>query len=323
MMATWNWKRMLAASALVGAIGGGGAAAADHPPNSAAAALRGDDEGGDPLRKLSVVGRAATFDNLGVLTRALVVSGLNDVLRNDGPFTLFAPTDEAFARLGPAASDLFKPENKAKLVEILKYHVVPARILAAQLSAKSEPKTVGGRTLTVVANDRGVAINDATVVKADIPCRNGVIHVIDRVLSPGQDALLDVATKAGRFEKLLAAVRAAGLADDLGADGPFTLLAPTDEAFDKLGARKLKSLLQPENKAALAEVLKYHVIPGRVTARQAVASGEAKTLQGARVEVKIADGRLEIGGARVAATDLAASNGIIHVIDSVLVPPER
>ena len=273
--------------------------------------------------KFGVVGTTATLDNVTLLTRLLIVSGLNDVLREGGPYTIFAPSDEAFSKLGKETlTELFKPENKAKLVDILKYHVVAGHLLSKNLSGESQPKTVLGKTLTVVANDRGVAINDATVIKADILARNGVIHIIDKVLTPGQDGVLDVARK-GHFEKLLAAAQAAGLTEALAGDGPFTIFAPTNEAFEKLGARKLKSLLQPENKATLAEILKYHVVPAKVTARQAVSLGEAKTLQGGKVEVKIADGRLEIGGAKVLATDINASNGIIHVIDTVLIPPTK
>lgn len=319
---TRMWKRMAMAGLMFASTAAEVRAGQAERPSPSAS--RGDDEAGDPARKLSVAGRAATFDNLGVLTRALVVTGLLDALRNEGPFTVLAPTDEAFAKLGQGAlADLFRPENRTKLADILKYHVVPGRVLASEFGSKAQPKTLLGKSLTVVANDKGVAINDATVIKADILCRNGVVHVIDRVLTPGQDGILDVASRAGKFEKLLAAVQAAGLGEALGGDGPFTVLAPTDNAFEKLGSRKLKSLLQPENKHLLAEVLKYHVIPAKVSARQAVAAGEAKTLQGAKVEVKIAEGRLEIGGAKVVATDLAASNGIIHVIDSVLVPPEK
>ena len=283
-----------------------------------------ESEAKDSLRKLSVVGRAAVLDQFTVLTRALVLTGLVDTLRMDGPFTVFAPTDEAFLKLGKGTlAELFRPENKAKLAEILKFHVVPGRKLAGSLSAESRFKTVQGKTLTIAANDHGIAVNDATVIMADVLCRNGVIHVIDRVLTPSQDNVLDVAKSAGRFEKLLAAVKAAGLSDALAADGPFTVFAPTDEAFEKLGSRKLKSLLQPENKKRLAEILKYHVIPAKVTAKQAIIAGEAKTLQGSNVEAKIAEGRLEVSGSKVVATDIPASNGIIHVIDTVLIPPSR
>jgi len=283
-----------------------------------------ESESRDPLRKLSVVGRAAALDQFSVLTRALVLTGLVDALRMDGSFTVFAPTDEAFAKLGKGTlAELFRPENKAKLTEILKYHVVSGRKLANALSSEPRLKTLQGKTLTIASNDHGIAVNDATVIMADVICRNGVIHVIDRVLTPGQDNVLDVARSAGRFEKLLAAVKAAGLSDALAGDGPFTVFAPTDEAFEKLGSRKLKSLLQPENKKALAEILKYHVVPANITAKQAVTAGEAKTLQGSTVEAKIRDGRLEIGGAKVIATDIPAGNGIIHVIDSVLIPTSR
>jgi len=276
-----------------------------------------------PARKPGIVATAASAGTFRTLVNALVAADLIEALKDDGPFTVFAPTDEAFAKL-PAAelAGLLKPENKETLRKILTLHVVPGRLSADALAGHGSPKTLNGARLTVAANRHGLAINEATVVKADIACGNGLIHVIDRVLLPSATAndILGVAESKKSFKVLAAAVKAAGLEDALRSDGPFTVLAPTDEAFAKIPKEKLEALLQPGSRSALAEILKFHVIPGRLTARQVISAGKAKTLQGGSVAASIEDGRLVVGGARVLATDIKADNGIIHAIDAVLMP---
>ena len=133
--------------------------------------------------------------------------------------------------------------------------------------------------------------------------------------------LVDVAIGAGSFETLVAAVQAAGLVDVLRGDGPFTVFAPTDEAFAALPAGTVESLLQPENLEQLRAVLSYHVVAGRVGSIDALAAGQAETLQGASVEIALNDGIAQVNGARLVKTDIEASNGIIHVVDAVLLPP--
>ncbi len=287
---------------------------------------RGDDttgRKGKPARKPGIIATAASTGTFRTLVNALVAADLVDALKDDGPFTVFAPTDEAFAKL-PAAdlANLLKPENKEALRKVLTLHVVPGLLTADALASLGSPKTLNGARLTVAANRHGLAINEATVLKADIACGNGVIHVIDRVLAPSASStdILGVAESKNSFKALAAAVKAAGLEEVLRGDGPFTLLAPTDEAFGKLPKDKLEALSRPNNRAALAEILKFHVIPSRVSARQVVANGKAKTLQGGSVVASIEDGRIVLSGARVLATDLKADNGIIHVIDAVLIP---
>ncbi len=134
--------------------------------------------------------------------------------------------------------------------------------------------------------------------------------------------IVATAIKAGSFKTLAKALAAADLVEALQGDGPFTVLAPTDEAFAKLPAGTLESLLKPENKARLQAVLKYHVITGKVPAKQVAGLDTAKTLSGAEVKIAFEDGRLRVNQARVVKTDVAASNGLIHVIDEVLLPPE-
>jgi uncharacterized surface protein with fasciclin (FAS1) repeats len=134
--------------------------------------------------------------------------------------------------------------------------------------------------------------------------------------------LVDVATAAGSFKTLLAAAAAADLAGALSGDGPLTLFAPTDEAFAKLPAGTIDELLKPENRAKLADILKYHVIAGRVPLAKALEAGEAATLQGAAIKAGFTDGRVRVGPATLLKADIPASNGLIHVIDQVLLPPE-
>lgn len=134
----------------------------------------------------------------------------------------------------------------------------------------------------------------------------------------GKD-LVAVASGAENFKTLVAAVKAAGLVETLQGKGPFTVFAPTDEAFAKLPAGTVESLLKPENKEKLAAILKYHVVPGKVLAAD-VKTMEAKTAQGQSVKLKVSEAGVTVDNAKVTKTDLLAENGVIHVIDSVILP---
>jgi len=133
--------------------------------------------------------------------------------------------------------------------------------------------------------------------------------------------IVEIAAAAGKFKTLLAAAQAAGLAGTLQGDGPFTVFAPTDEAFAKLPKGTVETLLKPENKDKLAAILKYHVVPGNVKLAKALEVGQGKTVLGPSLGINFADGRVKIGTANLVTADIAASNGTIHVIDSVLLPP--
>jgi uncharacterized surface protein with fasciclin (FAS1) repeats len=135
----------------------------------------------------------------------------------------------------------------------------------------------------------------------------------------GKD-IVDTAVGAGQFKTLAAALQAAGLVDTLKGAGPFTVFAPTDEAFAKLPKGTVEDLLKPENKAKLTAILTYHVVPGRVMAADVVKVKEAKTVQGGAIKVNATGGKVMVDAATVVKTDIAASNGVIHVVDSVLMP---
>jgi uncharacterized surface protein with fasciclin (FAS1) repeats len=137
------------------------------------------------------------------------------------------------------------------------------------------------------------------------------------------DNIVEVAEKAGSFKTLLAAANAAGLVEALQGGGPFTVFAPTDDAFAKLSHGTVEALLKPENQEKLATILKYHVVSARVAAKDAVQVESAQTLSGDDVSISIRDGRLAVNQSNVIVNDVEASNGIIHVIDTVLLPPEK
>lgn len=134
--------------------------------------------------------------------------------------------------------------------------------------------------------------------------------------------IVDTAAGVGQFETLVAAVQAAGLVDVLKGDGPFTVFAPTDEAFAKLPEGTVASLLEPENREKLVGILTYHVVPGRVMAADVVGLDEAKTVQGGMIDISVDGGTVMVDEATVTATDIEASNGVIHVIDRVILPEE-
>ncbi len=135
-----------------------------------------------------------------------------------------------------------------------------------------------------------------------------------------QKDIVDTAVAAGSFKTLVAAVKAAGLVETLKGKGPFTVFAPTDEAFAKLPAGTLDTLLKPENKEKLKGILTYHVVPGKVMAKDVVTLKEAKTVNGQMLTIAAKDGKVMVDNAHVAKTDVVAGNGVIHVIDAVLLP---
>jgi transforming growth factor-beta-induced protein len=253
------------------------------------------------------------------LTAALKAAGLVDTLKGNGTFTVFAPTDEAFAKLPAGTLDtLLKPENKDKLAQILTYHVVPAMIMSKDINGQSYVKTLANLSIDVNASSGKVMVNDALVTQSDILATNGVIHVIDTVLLPRY--IVDTVVADGRFTTLTAALKAAGLVDTLKGNGPFTVFAPTDDAFAKLPAGTLDTLLKPENKDKLTQVLTYHVVSGNLLAADLAKLTTAKTLNGKEVTIKVDDDKVFINDAQVIIADILCTNGVIHVIDTVLIP---
>ena len=273
------------------------------------------------VKKGDIVDTAVRAGQFNTLAAALKAAGLVDVLKGEGPFTVFAPTDEAFARL-PAGTveTLLKPENKDKLIAILTYHVVPGKADAKTVLGQNAWGTVNGQRVEIAQRGGSAMIDGAKIVKTDIDCTNGVIHVIDSVILPETRTIPEVAAEAGSFNTLLAAAKAAGLVGALSGEGPITVFAPTDEAFAKLPAGTVEGLLKPENKDKLAAILAYHVVEGRVFSTDLPASGNAKTLGGGSIAIKSDSHGVKINNAKVVQADIDASNGVIHIIDTVLLP---
>jgi transforming growth factor-beta-induced protein len=274
---------------------------------------------------MTIVETAVAAGNFKTLASLLAAAGLVDALKGPGPFTVMAPTDEAFAKLPPELmAELAKPENKERLAAILKFHVVPAKAMAADVVKMPFATTLQGQRFDiVVAKDGKVMVDQATVTKTDIVCSNGVIHVIDTVIVPMEGDIVQVATGAGTFNILLSAIGAAGMTDLFKGPGPFTVLAPTDDAFRKLPKGTLEDLLKPENKAKLAKILGAHVVPGTAAYSDTVAKmKEVPTIGGSPLKVVVKDGKVMIGGATVVKADVEAKNGVIHAIDTVIIPAD-
>ncbi len=148
------------------------------------------------------------------------------------------------------------------------------------------------------------------------------VHIVHQDDAADEKTIVEIAAGNEDFSTLVAAAKAAGLVETLSGDGPFTVFAPTNDAFKKLPEGTVESLLKPENKAKLVAILKYHVVPGKVMAADVVKLSEAATAQGGKVKIMTKDGKVMIDHATVVKTDIAASNGVIHVIDTVILPKQ-
>ena len=299
----------------------------------------------EPEAPGTIVEVAVASEAFPTLVAAVQAAGLVDVLNSDGPFTVFAPTEDAFAAaldaLGLTAEDLLA--DTELLTAVLTYHVLPLAAPAETVLTLDGQSvtTVGGADVAISVNDNTVMVNNATVVAADIEASNGVIHVIDTVLLPpapepdpeDDDAMdepeelgtiVEVAVGSGAFPTLVAAVQAAGLVDVLSGEGPFTVFAPTEEAFaGALAALGLSAEDLLADTDLLTAVLTYHVLPVAAPAEVVVTlDGQSvTTVSGADVAITIDGGAVMVNDATVVAADIAASNGVIHVIDTVLIPP--
>jgi uncharacterized surface protein with fasciclin (FAS1) repeats len=277
-----------------------------------------------------IVDTAANAGIFKTLVEAVQTAGLEETLRSDGPFTVFAPTDEAFDKLPEGlVAKLLLPENKDKLERLLLYHVVAGQVLAGDLGFAQLVETVEGGDLWIRKYWGKVRVNNARVTTPDVLASNGVIHIINEVLIPKgfeleleepTSDIVDTAIGAGVFGTLVDAVQKAELEDALRADGPYTVFAPTDEAFSKLPSELVSALLLPENKEKLQELLLYHVLDARVLSTDLRFYQRVETLSGDEVSVVKWFGNVWVNYSRVTAADVLATNGVIHIINRVLIP---
>ena len=259
--------------------------------------------------------------NHSALVAAVVQANLLDTLSGPGPFTVFAPTDQAFADANIDLADFTTPEGLTALADILRYHVVVGNVPSSALSDCMGAPTVNGKSLAFTVGDDGVFVNGANVTTANVNTSNGVIHIIDKVLLP-TDTPNDIPRVAhcdGNFSSLVAAVVQAELLATLQGDGPYTVFAPTDQAFANANI-DLADYDTPAGKIELREILLYHVIEGAVPAANVSECMVAPSVNGNPLAFTVGAGGVQVNDANVTATDIAGSNGIIHVIDKVLMP---
>lgn len=274
----------------------------------------------------TIVETAIGASDLSTLVAAVKQGQLVETLSGKGPFTVFAPINSAFAKLpAETVAELLKDENRADLQAILTYHVVPGKVMAADVVKLKEAKTANGASVKIRVENGKVFVNDAQVIKTDISCSNGVVHLIDSVILPPAKAPTIVEAAIGNedFSTLVALVKHAGLVETLSGEGPFTVFAPNNAAFAKLPKETVEALMSDAGKEQLAAILKYHVVPGAVKAADVVKLKEAKTALGQSAKIKVTDGKVYVDGAQVIATDIECANGIIHVIDSVILPQSK
>jgi len=273
-----------------------------------------DDDDGPGV---TTIGASLEELDLATLDAAVKAAELDDDLSGTGPFTLFAPTDAAFDALPDGVlADLLDPLNQAVLAELLLYHVVAGEVDAATAVGLSSATTLQGSALIVDAIGGELYLDDARVVEADLSADNGLVHKLDRVLTPPTDVLSTLGARG--FTTLVAALEDTGLDAALAGPGPFTLLAPTDAAFAALPAGFLAGLTTQE----LADVLQYHVLPGRVRASEALAGGPAATLLGPSAVFALEGATARVNGVALTSFNVPATNGVIHVLDAVLLPPD-
>ncbi|MCX2860576.1 fasciclin domain-containing protein [Paucibacter sp. PLA-PC-4] len=304
-----DWFKRLALLASVGllaACGGGD----DHPP--------------------TVVDIARSDARFSILSEAVVAADLGTTLSAPGSLTVFAPTNDAFAalltELGVSKAQLLA--DKALLTAVLTYHVLPAKVERAAIPAGKPITTLQGGIFKIEVNGGTTRVTDgrnrvSTITATDIQASNGVVHVLDRVLLPADKTIVQTASALPDFSILVEAVVAADLVGTLSGTGPFTVFAPTNAAFaallTELGISK-DALLA--DKALLTKVLTYHVLPARVLKSDVPVGPAITTVQGntftvdANLDITDRNGRK----ARITATDVLASNGVIHVIDKVILP---
>ncbi|UTF59382.1 fasciclin domain-containing protein [Gilvimarinus sp. DA14] len=293
-----------------------------------------DDDNDNPLppepEVNTIVDVAVDNGNFTTLVTALEATGLDETLDDeDGTFTVFAPTDDAFALLGEETINGLLADTDT-LSDILLYHVVVDAEIdasAAVASAGSTVEMANGKSVGLSLEGESLMVNLALVTTTDIEADNGVIHVIDAVLMPPADRgeptmnIVETAVEAGSFTTLVAALQAAGLDTVLADESQtYTVFAPTDDAFAMVGEENINALLNDAQ--ALEAVLLQHVVSGaELSSIDAYAANgtQVGTASGANVLVDIVDRMLTVGGAKVVTSDIYTTNGVIHVIDTVIV----
>lgn len=268
--------------------------------------------------------------NFSLLKTAVVKANLATTLNGTGPFTVFAPSDTAFSGSGITAS-VINTLTPSQLNTLLLYHTIPANIPAANVPAGPNAKviTASGDSVFVTKNANGVFVNGIPVTQADIMASNGVIHAIARVLIPPIGNIVQVAQSDTTFSYLVAAVLRASqgsvnVAAVLSGPGPFTVFAPTNAAFRAAGFATVNDINNADP-ATLTSILTYHVIAARVFSSDLTQGAQPTTLNSEKLTISLTGGATVKGNgntvaSNIIAANIMATNGVVHVIDRVLLP---
>ncbi|GFR92084.1 transforming growth factor-beta-induced protein ig-h3-like [Elysia marginata] len=262
--------------------------------------------------------------NLGLteLVQAVVKAGLKATLESAGPFTVFGPTNEAFQRLPEWAKQAVA--NVTVLADVLKYHVLSGKVESKSLKNELQVATVEGKKLRInLYTKEGKTVATAQcapidLMKVDQAASNGVIHVLNAVMLPPAGTIVSALAACPEFKILVKAVQVGGLVETLSGPGPFTVFAPTDKAFRKLPQGTIEKLLH--NPKELAKILTYHVVSGTFCSA-GLSSGNVKTVEGQEVAIKVSADGVVVNESKVISADGSVTNGVVHAIDTVLLPP--
>lgn len=279
----------------------------------------------------NITAQVVAASNLTLLESAVVKANLAATLEGTGPFTVFAPTDDAFAKSGLTTATI-NSLSVAQLQSILLYHVLPAKVMAANVPAGPNAKvvTAGGDSVFVTRNASGVFINGIDVTKADMEASNGVIHLISKVLMPPTGNIVEVAQSNQDLSFLVAAVIRAStgktnVAQILSSGGPFTVFAPTNNAFKDAGFATIAAI-NAADPDVLASILTYHVLPGRVFSSDLANGATPTTANGEKITIGITGtgatvkGKTNSTASNITGVNVMARNGVVHIIDKVLLP---
>lgn len=290
-----------------------------------------NDKDDEIIKDKTIVEIVVGNNNFSLLRTALVQANLTDVLSGKGPFTVFAPNNAAFVAAGLDTEAKIKAVPVETLKNILLYHVLAQKVPSSSIATANNTsvKTVADLNVFVTKNSSGVFVNGASVTQADIMASNGVIHVINTVLMPPTGNIVQAAQANSNFTFLVAAVLRASqgstnVAEVLSGTGPFTVFAPTNQAFIDAGFANIAAI-QNANPATLTNILTYHVIAGRILSSDLTEGAKPATLNTGTLTISLSGGaKVKGNGNAMASTisqaNLITSNGVIHVIDRVLLP---
>mmetsp|Transcript_23247 Transcript_23247/g.55109 ORF Transcript_23247/g.55109 Transcript_23247/m.55109 type:complete len:348 (-) Transcript_23247:170-1213(-) len=275
----------------------------------------------------NIVEVAQSDEAFSTLVDLVVQADLAEALSTGDPLTVFAPVNDAFDALpADVVANLMTDEWKLHLQNVLGYHVLAADVPASAIidAGSVDATTLNGEDITAALVGDSVVINEvSTVVTPDVTADNGLIHVVDTVLLPSwvSNSIVDRAVATPDLSTLVSLVTSAGLADTLSTGGPFTVFAPTNDAFTAAIAAATEALGTTELPADLiSTLLTYHVVEGIAPASAITEGLELETLQGDVITFSLEGGAPTVNGAGIVATDILANNGIVHVIDAVLIP---